>query len=203
MEKIEQIIELKNDINLNLIYGNQYIGFQILIRNRNPKSIFDTNVKYENRNYDRKDFISHIDQICKALNNKLKASFAKNIPVIIKGNNPLIISKILIEMNGLEFAKNTSLFSSMRGKRIFNKEFSFYQSSNPEDSMTPFFDVEGVVNHKYRYKLIGNGVIISPYSDKITAFLYNLTLSGSAIGSYDDILALGMKPFKVKGRNKV
>jgi PmbA protein len=198
IDKMKQKTELKNDVKLDLTSEETYIKSQILIKHKDSKNIFDASVKYEKRNYQKKDHIMHISRICKAINNDISILPSGRYPIIFDKNSELLFSKLLSELNGIKFAMKTSLFSTVLDKRIFNPKFSLCQSLNPEDSTSPFFDAEGVVNDEYRYPLIEEGIILTPYTDKRTASLYKLPHTGSASGDYDGIPILRAKPFKVK-----
>lgn len=198
IEKIMQKTELKNDVNLDLIYENNYIKSQILIKHKHSKNIFDAIIKYEKRNHEKTKYIKHIAQICDAYKNNLDILPFGRYPIIFDKSNELPFSKLFLELNGIKYAKKTSLFSNAQDKRIFSSNFSLYQSLNPDDSMSPFFDAEGVVNTEYKYPLIDAGVLLTPYTDKRTSFLYKLPLTGSASGEYDGIPVLKAKTFKVK-----
>jgi len=88
------------------------------------------------------------------------------------------------------------------GMKVFNDNFTLYQNNNPKDLPVPFFDAEGVVNENYRYSLIENGVVISPYTNKRVSQKYNLPLTGSATCEYDSVPTLGTPAFKVKESEK-
>lgn len=198
IERTKQITELKNDEKLDLTCKSSFIKSQILIKHKDSKNIFDANVKYEKRNYKRNEHIIHIAKICSALDTEPRTLPPGRYPIIFNKNHELLFSKLFSELNGMKFAMKTSLFSNALGKQIFNRRFSLYQSLNPEDSTSPFFDAEGVVNDGYRYPLIEDGIILTPYTDKQTSSLYNLPHTGSAAGEYDGVPMLKAKTFKVK-----
>lgn len=85
----------------------------------------------------------------------------------------------------------------------FNENFTFYQSAEREDLLdAQFFDAEGVVNEGFKYALIENGRIVSPYTDKKTAHKFNLPLTGSASGEYDKVPSLSPRNYKIEASDK-
>ena len=92
-------------------------------------------------------------------------------------------------MNGYKIGTKASLFTNFLGEKKFSDKFTLYQSAEEEDlTGIEFFDAEGVVNPDYKYTLIENGKIITPYTDKKTAAQFNLPLTGSASADYDKVL---------------
>ncbi len=59
-----------------------------------------------------------------------------------------------------------------------------------------------MVNPDYKYTLIENGKIITPYTDKKTAAQFNLPLTGSASADYDKVPTLEPRNLKVRTSDK-
>lgn len=119
------------------------------------------------------------------------------------GDDGLPLMKIADELNGYKVGTGASLFKDFIGEKKFSHNFTLYQSAEEEElSGVEFFDAEGVVNTDFRYTLIENGKIITPYTDKKTASQFNLPLTGSASAEYDKVPSLVPRNITVKSSDK-
>lgn len=194
--------KLVNDSNLDLEYGDKAISIELIFKDKGSLNIMDGFIATEGRKYDRKLFLQESNMILNAYKNEVDLPNSGTYPIVyIADTMPL--SKLASDLNGKLFATGSSLFSNKIGEKLFNDDFTFYHSLNPEDVLnTPFFDAEGVVNNDYRYALIENGVIKSPYTDKRTSKRFNLPLTGTSAATYDGVPSLQPLGFKVKESNK-
>lgn len=184
-------VKIQNDNGLDLYYRDKLFTLALLFKEKSSINIMDGYVAFQGRKYDRKLALNMINEVCNAYKNKVELPKKEILPVVFATDEPLPMRKLLQDLDGNSFGSGSSLLSDKRGKKLFNENFTLYQNNNPIDTFSPFFDAEGVVNENYRYNLIQDGVVISPYTDKRTAKKYNLPLTGSAVGEYDSIPTLG------------
>lgn len=199
----ETVDTLVNDMNLNLEYKDKGFVSELLFKEKSSSSIFDGILVYEGRKYDRKRFCDEADMILEAYKNRVELPHKKSCPLIFNSTSNGILLKFITDLNGKQFGTGSSLFSNKIGQRVFNRDFTFYQSLNPKDVYNiPFFDAEGAVNKDYRYALIEDGVIKAPYTDKRTSRKFNLIHTGSAQAEYDSVPDTGFLGYKIKESNK-
>ncbi|MCD6578142.1 peptidase U62 [bacterium] len=199
---IKGITSLKNNKKLNLKYLDNLISMSFLIKDKNSANLFDGWTGYAGRAYNRKKVISLIDDFCNTFQNKVEIKKGKHYPIIFVGASQIIFQKLMFDLSGRSYGTGSSLLSGKMGQRIFSEDFTLFHSLDPKVHFTPFFDMEGIVNKNYRYKLIDKGVFKTPYTDKKTASLFNLPLTGSAIGAYDGVPQIGNINFEVKPSKK-
>ncbi len=188
---IEEEVILENNMELNLKYKKRYMECDIVVKEKSSKNIMDLFLPYEGRGFNRDEFIKFSNELLNAYRNKVEFPEKKKIPVAFLNADMSMFKMFLKDLNGRTFASGASVFSDLMNEKKFNSDFTLYQTSNPEDDInSKFFDDEGVVNSNYRYPLIENGVIKSPYTDKTVAKMYNLPLTGAAAGEYDGVPGL-------------
>lgn len=187
---VEREESLCNDKNLNLYYRDRYIEAEVIFKEKASVNVFDGFVGYAGRRYSRNDFLRYTNNICNAFVNTVDLPKEGKYPIVFSVSDGVALIKLLMDLNGRSFATGSSLLSDKRGQQVFNPAFNFYQSLNPEDVLSPFFDGEGTVNKDYRYPLIKDGTFITPFTDKRVAAQFNLPHTGSALGDYDSIPAL-------------
>lgn len=194
--------KIVNDGNLDLEYSDRVMSIEIVYKDKSSSNIMDGFVGSEERKYDRELFLKESNMVLNAYKNKVDFDNSGTYPVIFIANE-MPVEKFMSDLNGKIFASGSSLFSNKMGEKVFNENFTFYHSLNPDDVLNmPFFDAEGVVNPDYRYALIENGVISSPYTDKRTAKRFNLPLTGTSEAAYDGVPTLQPLGFKVKESDK-
>lgn len=191
-----------NDGNLDLEYRDKVMSIELAFKDKSSSNIMDGFIGTEARRYDRGLFLKESNMILNAYKNKVDLVNSGTYPVIFIADM-MPMEKFISDLNGKIFASGSSLFSNKMGEKVFNEDFTFYHSLNPDDVLnTPFFDAEGVVNNNYRYPLIEKGVINSPYTDKRTAKRFDLPLTGTSEAAYDGVPTLKPLGFKVKESNK-
>lgn len=191
-----------NEKKLDLYYSDKLMSLELLFKEKSSINIMDGFVGFQSRKYDRELILKNINEVCNAYKNKVELPKKEILPVAFATGEILPMLKLLQDLNGNSFGSGSSLLSGKRGKKLFNENFTLYQNNNPVDTFSPFFDAEGVINENYRYNLIQDGVVISPYTDKRTAKKYNFPLTGSAIGEYDSLPTLGAPTLSIAESEK-
>jgi PmbA protein len=189
---------LFNDRDLHLAYTSSHIEVELVFKEKASRNIVDGFIGYAGRKYERNEFLRLAQEICEAYKNPLDLPAEKKYPVIFLGSEELPLKKFALELNGLKFGAGSSLLADRKEQAVFNPRFTLAQTLHPDDGFSPFFDAEGVVNPDYRYPLIKEGVVAGPYTDKRTAALFNLPLTGSATAEFDATPTLGMTGFNIE-----
>ncbi len=195
-------ITLANENNLNLSYGDSSIDFSLVFKEKASSNILDGFIVFQDRKYDKKDFIIMADSILNAYRNSVDF-IEGNYPVVFLSMDDTPLIKFMTDLNGRDFGTGSSLFSGRLGQKIFNENFTLFNSMNPADTcLMPFFDAEGTINENYRFPLIENGVLRAANTDKKFSNLYNLPYTGSAVSAYDSTPQPGFARLKVKECDK-
>ena len=195
--------KLINDVGLDLTHIDKAIVVEIIIKEKSSTNIFDTFYINIHREYNRDTILNNIKETLTAYKNKVKLPIEGKQPVIFMEMDTTPLMKIINEMNGYKIGTKASLFTNFLGEKKFSDKFTLYQSAEEEDlTGIEFFDAEGVVNPDYKYTLIENGKIITPYTDKKTAAQFNLPLTGSASADYDKVPTLEPRNLKIKTSDK-
>lgn len=191
-----------NDVNLDLEYEDKAFIAAILYKEKASSNIIDGYFDFQTRNYNKQDMLEEAHMILSAYQNKIELPAEGKYPVIISASD-IPAGKLIADLNGQLFAAGGSLLSNKLNEQVFNSDFTFYQTLNPEDLFNiPFFDAEGTVNADYRHALIEKGIIKSAYTDKKTSVKFNLLHTGSAQAAYDGVPTLQFTGFKIKESDK-
>ncbi len=178
-------VSLCNDKGLDLRFKDRAIDVELVFKEKSSAGIMDGFIGFQDRRYDRNDFLSMSDEILSAYKNRVDFTEG-NYPVVFLTADETPLLKFMSDLDGRAFGTDTSLFSGKLEKKLFSEEFTLYNSLNPEDaSLVPFFDSEGTINKNYRYPLIEDGVLKAANTDKKNAALYKLPYTGSAISAFD------------------
>ena len=190
-------VSMKNDSGLDLAYEDTGLTVSLVFKETTSANIMDGFVAYESRRYDREVLLDYVDGICRAFQKKVRIPEGIRHPVIFSTQQGLPLGKFAEDLDGNRFGSKTSLLADRLGQSVFSEAFTLYQTRNPEDTMAPFFDAEGVVNDDYRFTLIDHGVVAAPFTDKRAASKYGLQLTGSAVAEYDGVPTLGTPEFRI------
>ncbi len=195
-------VSLCNDKGLDLRFKDRAIDVELVFKEKSSASIMDGFIGFQDRRYDRNDFLSMSDEILSAYKNKVDFTEG-NYPVVFLTIDQTPLLKFMSDLNGRAFGTGTSLFSGKLEKKLFSKEFTLYNSLNPEDAcLMSFFDSEGTTNKNYRYPLIEDGVLKAANTDKKNAALYELPYTGSAVSAFDGTPQPGFPNPMVKASDK-
>ncbi len=198
INRTRRLVELKNDAGLDLSHESTHLDFSLLVKDNGSSNILDLFTGYEGREYDREAFLGMTNSTCEAWRNRIDITDGK-YPVVFFTSEMSYRTKLLESLHGMLYGSGSSLLSGKLGEKLFNDNFTVYQSRNPEDTVSlPFFDAEGTIPPDYRYSLIEKGVLKSPFTDKKTARKYDLPLTGAAAGEYDSVPDIGYRSIIVK-----
>ena len=190
-------VSLRNDLGLNLLSQDTGLTVSLLFKEATSANIMDGFVGYESRRYDRVALLEFVCQVCEAFQQKVPMPKGTRHPVVFPTQQELPFRKLAEDLDGNRFGSKASLLSERRDERVFSEAFTLYQTRNPDDTITPFFDAEGVVNEEYRFTLIDCGVVVAPFTDKRVADKYGIKLTGSAVAEYDGVPTLGAPELKI------
>ncbi len=184
---LESRTVLKNDLGLDLINEDRTFALSLIFKEKSSVNIIDGGFGYAARKWDRNDALPLLDGLCGAYAKKAALPKEERIPVVFiehyEGMDALF--KLVESLGGMSYGSGTSLLSGKESRKVFNEKFSFYQSTDPVKAYTEFFDAEGIFNKGFLYPLIEKGVFKTPYTDKFTADLYKLPLTGASVSHYD------------------
>jgi len=194
---------LANDVGLNLVHKDRFVMSELIIKEKTSINVIDAFAGYVDRIYNKDKFLQTIRDTLNAYKNPVKLPHEGKMPVVFMDNDILPFTKLIEELDGYKVGTGASLFKDYIGHKKFNDNFTLLQSTQREDLTSfEFFDAEGTVNEDFKYTLIENGKIISPYTDKKTAHQFNLPLTGSASCEYDMVPTLSPRNFKVVPSHK-
>ncbi|OAA29918.1 hypothetical protein AT15_01180 [Kosmotoga arenicorallina S304] len=194
---------LNNNLGLNLFHRGTSINVGLIFKRKGSGNIFDGFVGYNGLKYDRKEFLNLTNEICEAFKNNIEEFKPGRYPVVFLQSDSIYLMKLYRDLHGLIFATGGSLLSGKIGQKLFSENFTLYQTRNHADGFYgPFFDLEGVVTPEFRYPLIENGILRSPYTNKKTAKLFNLPHTGAAGGEYDSVPDVAAYPMSLKESDK-
>ncbi len=203
-EKLAKMgVRMENDKGLNLKYNASHTEFSFVFKHKESPNIIDGIIEYASFHYNREAFLEYANTILKSYENKIDHFDDGKYPVIFLENSMDYKSKFYDALNGLSFGANSSILSGKLNQKLFNDNFTLYQTNNPEDNhFGPFFDIEGTLNNDFRYNLIENGVLKAPYTSKKYARLFKLPLTGAAGGDYDDVPKIGFVDLHISPSQK-
>lgn len=200
MNKIDH--SLQNDSGLDLRDKQTILAFDLLIKEKKSANIMDAFSSYSGMKYDRQEFLRLTNMICDAYKITMELKSGE-YPVVFLEADITYKTKMLRDLHGLLLASGGSYFSDKIGQKIFNENFTVYQTRNPEDGVyKPFFDLEGVSNPDERFSLIENGVIKNGYMSKLYAEQFKMAKTGSAGGEFDAVPNIGIPTLSIKPSGK-
>jgi len=157
--------------------------------------LFDGFLQYYGRSFDLDKFWTFNKEFLEAYRNEVPLPEGDTLPVFTFEFYELQ-SFLSRSLNGELYATGGSIFSNKMGEKLFNEKVTIEQNICPIHRAEPFFDMEGVVLKNDRYTLIEKGKLVSVFTDKRTADIYNLPHTGAASGAYDGMPALTRAPLR-------
>lgn len=199
---VNEEVCLKNDIGLDLESTVSRLESSLLLKEKSSPNLMDGFVGFEGNKWNKDEFVRLANMTCEGLrkNTDIENGYHKVIMIPFGSD---FLSKMYSELNGLKYGTGGSIFSGKIGQKLFSEDFTLYQSLSPEDGVFwPFFDTEGTLNENFRYPLIENGILKTPYTDKKTARDFKLEHTGSAGGTYDSVPTLSPFPLVMEKSKK-
>lgn len=180
----ESEITLSNDAGLEYQNIDYVIVISLIVKHVDSVNVFDSAVFTVTRNYSREVFLDDARKQLSAYENLVELPQGKEIPIIATQNE--FLHKFYEALNGEGIGLKTSMFSKKMNTKVFADNFNLYIDRGENQYHTPFFDTEGTTVESDKFYLIKEGVILSPYTDKKNATLYQFPFTASAGGNYDE-----------------
>jgi len=187
--------QMKNTQGLDLEYKDAYISLGLILKEKKSANLFDGFLQYYGRSFDLDKFWTFNKEFLEAYRNEVPLPEGDTLPVFTFEFYELQ-SFLSRSLNGELYATGGSIFSNKMGEKLFNEKVTIEQNICPIHRAEPFFDMEGVVLKNDRYTLIEKGKLVSVFTDKRTADIYNLPHTGAASGAYDGMPALTRAPLR-------
>lgn len=181
-------LTFENDLNTKLIHRDKLASLMLLLKKKGSLDILDTMFEYTGREVNVEKACSAITEIITAFETQVEMP-KETLPIIIDGDE--LTSIFQRDLNGKRFGTGASLFLEQIGKTVFNPNFNLKILTDPIESYSPVFDMEGTIPEEEYTWLIKEGKILRPFTDKRTAQKYNYDNTGCAGGSYDGVPTLG------------
>ena len=196
----ETYVSLNNNCELDLSDRDTTIQVALIAREEKSINVFDTFFIHVARQWDIEEILKEADKIFGCYRTEVDLPKEGKMPIILDPG--MIESKLREELNGESVGRGSSLFKDFIGEQKFSEKFTYGQDMEVESWHVPFFDAEGVVNDGYRYELIKEGKILTPYTDKKTARTYGYPLTGSSECPYDGTPTLSMPSTTIQSTGK-
>lgn len=185
--------EMQNDEGLDLRYQDAYYYLGLILKEKKSANLFDGFLSCHGRQLNLPGFWSFTRELLEAYRRPAQLPEGEVLPVFTFGIDTLM-GFLGRALNGERYATGSSLYSGKLGEQLFAEKITLEQNRNPLFNNTPFFDQEGVVLPEDRHALISRGKLVSVFTDKKNAALYNLPHTGAAGGDYDGIPTLTTTP---------
>jgi PmbA protein len=192
--KTKEIIkEMQNDEGLDLRYQDAYYYLGLVLKEKKSANLYDGFLGCHGRQLNLPGFWSFTRELLEAYRRPTQLPEGEVLPVFTFDIDTLtdFLGRAL---NGERYATGSSLYSGKLGEQLFAEKITLEQNRSPLFDNTPFFDQEGVVLPEDRHALISGGKLVSVFTDKRNAALYNLPHTGAAGGDYDGIPSLTTTP---------
>jgi PmbA protein len=178
-------VQMRNSEGLDLEYQDAFFVVQLILKERTTANLFDGGLVCQSRQFDLDPFLCFNRDFLEAYRNKVELPKGDFLPVFTMDTSSLngFLGRAL---HGERFAKGSSLFSGKLGKELFSERVNLDLLRDPQRSLRPFFDSEGIVLPEDRLSVIERGRLTRVLTDKKTAQIYDLPHTGSATGAYDD-----------------
>ena len=188
---------MKNSEGLDLSYQDSFYDLGLILKDKKTANLFDGFLISTGRQLAIDQFwlANHI--LLKAYSTPVSLPDADKLPVILINYDAFsgFLNRCL---NGEAYGTGSSLFSDKLHQKLFDSRLSVLQYANPEETLSPFFDAEGVTLSNDALPLISDGVFQSAFTDKKIARQFNLPHTGAATGDYDGIPTLGGTHLKIQ-----
>lgn len=193
----ETVHKMHNTEGLDLEYKDAGLALGLLLKEKESVNLMDGFISCESRQFDLDKFWAFNRSFLEAYRNKVALPAGDVLPVFTL-EPEVLLGFMTKSLNGERYATGSSIFSGKLGEVLFNKKVTLEQNRAPRHAPRPFFDMEGVVLPGDRHALIESGKLVSVFTDKKNAQLYNLPHTGSASGAYDDMPTLASAPLRFR-----
>ncbi len=193
----EIMTEMRNSEGLDLKYEDAHYSLGLILKEKKSANLFDGILMCVGCRFDMDKFWAFNRPYLEAYRNRVALPEGEVLPVFTMEPDNLM-SFLNRSLNGERFATGSSVFSGKMGEQLFNEKVTLEQNRNPLHQPGAFFDMEGVVLPEDRHVLIESGKLVSVFTDKKNAHLYNLPHTGSASGAYDGMPSLTTVPLRFR-----
>ncbi len=198
----ERSVTLNNTRDTLLVDTTSFIEILLVIKHKKSANIMDAFTGYNGVRYDKEEFLRLTDSICNAYLNEIRDFEDGRYPVVFLPDSSHVM-KFYDSLHGMLYGSGGSLLSGKIGEKLFADSFTLYSTRNNEDGVfRTFFDTEGTVNKDFRFPLIENGVLRSPYTNKKASSMFGIPLTGEAGGDYDSVPNIDMPSFRISQSEK-
>ncbi len=196
---IDHCFKMQNNAGLFFQYQDHFLDLKLNFKHKSSQNPVDGLLCCHGRKYDQDVFMKSCHEQLLAFMNPVQLPETKKMPFIFSTQKVELFSKLIQDTNGRNVATHHSPLSGKLGHKLFNENFSFMQSHNPEKLICPFFDSEATTHpdSNYRIALIEKGVFVQAYTDKCTALEFNMPHTGSADGAFDELPYLGLRNYEL------
>jgi PmbA protein len=195
---------MNNDAGLSLHWIDHFMDLQFLFKHEKSVELIDGHLSCTGRHYDLETFLEYCQEKLNAYLHPIELAQEKQYPIIFSSDFLTLFIKFMQDLNGRNMATKGSKLHDKIGTKLFNENFTLYQSRNSENLMIPFYDAEGTFHPDSDYKLplIQEGRFLHGFTDKRTAMEYGLFHTGSASSDFDGIPTLNSPYFEVQSGTK-
>lgn len=198
----ERSVTLNNTRDTRLVDNTSFIEILLVIKHKKSANIMDAFTGYDGVRYDKEEFLRLTDSICNAYLNEIRDFEDGRYPVVFLPDSSHVM-KFYDSLHGMLYGSGGSLLSGKVGEKLFADSFTLHSTRNNEDGVfRTFFDTEGTVNKDFRFPLIENGVLRSPYTNKKASSMFGIPLTGEAGGDYDSVPNIDMPSFRISQSEK-
>ncbi len=181
----EESRQLKNDAGTDLYFSDRVVSFVLLVKHVDSASVFDDDLVYEVRDFDREKYLKEAREHLDAFLNPVQLPEGETFPVII---SPEELGRFVVQnMDAMAFGHGTSFFNGKLGEKLFDEKFSLYVNRGTDIPGNAFFDAEGSTCEGDRCYLIQNGVLLRPFADKKLSGEFGYENTATAEGAYDSV----------------
>ena len=193
----EVVHQMRNSEGLDLEYKDAFFSLELLLKEKQSANLFDGFLLCSGRQVDLDQFWAFNRSYLQAYRNKVDLPEGDVLPIFTIGAD-MLLGFMTKSLHGERYANGSSIFSGKMGEQLFNEKVSLELNRNPErfseQFPSAFFDTEGVVLEEDRHVMIDKGKLVSVFTDKKSADIYNLPHTGAASGTYDDMPVLSSAP---------
>lgn len=194
-------VSFSNNNETDLKHSMSAVSIGFIFKRKSSTAIMDGSISRDFEDYSREEFLNYAYTMLDGFLSPECKLESGTYPVIFSTFSS-ILHTFLGNLNCDMFMSGASLFSNKKGEKAFNENFSLHFNTSPGETTSPFFDAEGSFNENFKFNLIENGVIKTPYTSKAEAKKFKLPHTCSAFGKYDDIPSASPDKLSVFGFKK-